>query len=456
MLDNLDTIVAPATPPGSSGIGIVRLSGPAALVIANRIFRPSGKKQIKDFPSHTLHHGFIYNGQGDIDEVLLSIMRTPHSFTREDVVEINCHGGSLPLRKTLELCLQAGGRLAEPGEFTKRAFLNGRIDLAQAEAVIEVINAKSDAALKAATAQLEGAVSQQIKTWQEQLLDVLAQVEVGLDFPEEDLEAGDSTAIKRQLAEINRQINQLIASFEEGRLLREGVKVVLAGRPNVGKSSLLNRLLKQERAIVTPVPGTTRDTIEEPLQLAGFPLRLIDTAGITHSRDEVEQESIRRSKRSLQEADLILLLLDGSQPLQPDDIRLIQMTDQAKTVVGINKQDLPQAIELEQIKADLPRVRLVKISAKHGQGIEQLEEQIVQLLHHGRDTNQQEILLTNLRHRQALAQALTRLEQAQDAPLPELIATDIKEALDSLGEIIGLNTSQDLLERIFSSFCIGK
>jgi tRNA modification GTPase len=456
MFDNSDTIVAPATPPGSSGIGIVRLSGPAALAIAGRIFRPSGKQEIKEFPSHTLHHGFIHNGRGDIDEVLLTLMRSPHSFTREDVVEINCHGGSLPLRKTLDLCLQAGARLAEPGEFTKRAFLNGRIDLAQAEAVIEVINAKSEAALKAATAQLEGVVSQQIKTWQEQLLGVLAQVEVELDFPEEELEASDSTAVKKRLEEINCQINRLIASFEEGRLLREGIKVVLAGRPNVGKSSLLNRLLKQERAIVTAVPGTTRDTIEESFQLAGFPLRLIDTAGITHSKHEVEQEGIRRSRRSLQEADLILLLLDGSQPLQQDDIRLIQMADQDKTVVGINKQDLPQAIETEQIKAHLPQVRLVKISAKQAQGIEQLEEQIVQLLHHGGDTNQQELLLTNLRHRQALAHALTRLNQAQHAPLPELIATDIKEALDSLGEIIGLNTNEDLLERIFSNFCIGK
>ncbi len=456
MLDNLDTIVAPATPPGSSGIGIVRLSGPAALAIAGRIFRPSGEQEIKDFSSHTLHHGFIHNGRGDIDEVLLSIMRTPHSFTREDVVEINCHGGSLPLRKTLDLCLQAGARLAEPGEFTKRAFLNGRIDLTQAEAVIEVINAKSDAALKAATAQLEGTLSQQIKAWQEQLLNVLAQVEVELDFPEEDLEASDRTAIKTELEEINRQISRLIASFEEGRLLREGIKVVLAGRPNVGKSSLLNRLLKQERAIVTAVPGTTRDTIEESFQLAGFPLRLIDTAGITHSQDEVEQEGIRRGISSLQGADLILLLLDGSQPLEQDDHRLMQMVDKTKTVVVINKQDLPQAIELEQIKADLPRVRLVKISAKHGKGTEQLEEQIVQLLHHGRNTNQQEVLLTNLRHRQALAHALTRLNQAQHAPLPELIATDIKEALDNLGEIIGLNTSKDLLERIFSNFCIGK
>lgn len=451
-----DTIVALATPPGSSGIGIVRMSGPASTAIANKIFRPVKEKEITALSSHTLHRGFIHDNGEDIDEVLLSVMRAPYSFTREDVVEINCHGGSLPLQKTLKLCIQEGGHLAEPGEFTKRAFLNGRIDLTQAEAVIDVINARSEAALKAATAQLEGAVSQQINTWRNQLLDLLAQVEAELDFPDEDIETENINAILNRVQEIESKLSQLIASFDEGRLLREGITVVLAGRPNVGKSSLLNCLLKRERAIVTAIPGTTRDTIEEPHQLAGFPLRLIDTAGITHSTDEVEREGIRRSQKSLQQADLILLVLDGSQNLQQDDQQLIQIVDPVKTIVIINKQDLSQNIKPDTINACLPKVRVVNISAKQSRGIDKLEEQIVTLLHHGRDVNQQELLLTNLRHYDALTRAQSNLTQARQNSLPELIATDIKEALDNLGEIIGVNTTEDLLERIFNNFCIGK
>ncbi len=449
-----DTIAALATPPGSSGIGIVRLSGPDSLRIATQIFRPA--KGTSDFPSHTLRYGFIYSGESDIDEALLSVMRAPNSFTREDVVEINCHGGGLPLRKTLDLCLLAGARMAEPGEFTKRAFLNGRIDLAQAEAVIDVIKSRSDAALMAATAQLEGTISRQINSWRDQLLGLLAQVEAELDFPEEDLETDNLSEIKNRLRTIASQISRLAASFEEGRLLREGIKVVLSGRPNVGKSSLLNCLLKQERAIVTSIPGTTRDTIEESYQLAGFPLRLIDTAGITSTEDVIEQEGIKRSQTSLRQADLILFVLDSSQPLQPDDYNLIKMLDITKTVVVTNKLDLPCKVGLEEIKANLPDVEVVGISAKHSRGIEELEEHIVKLLHHGRDITQQELLLTNIRHRDALLRAGAGLNRAKETFLPELMATDIKDAMDCLGEIIGSATTEDLLEEIFSNFCIGK
>ena len=452
-----DTIVALATPPGSSGIGIIRLSGPQSLAIAGRIFRSSGKGgELTALASHTLHHGFIHDGRYDIDEVLLSIMRAPHSFTREDVVEINCHGSGLALRKVLELCLRNGARLAEPGEFTKRAFLNGRLDLTQAEAVIDIINARSDEALKVATAQLEGSLSRRINGWRELLLDVLARLEAQLDFPEEDIEPQEQELLRRKLARLSEEIAALVRSFAEGRLLREGIRVVLAGRPNVGKSSLLNRLLGQERAIVTAVPGTTRDTIEEPLQLAGFPLRLIDTAGITHTRDEVEREGIRRSHYNLQQADLILLVLDASQPLQEDDRKLLRRVEQSKTVIVLNKQDLPRRIEPNQAASLLPGSRTVEISARQGRGIKELEQAIVELLHHGKSINQQEALLTNLRHRQLLVQALESLKRAQRAAVPELMATDLREGLDKLGEIIGLGSAEDLLDRIFSTFCIGK
>ncbi|MBI5787588.1 MAG: tRNA uridine-5-carboxymethylaminomethyl(34) synthesis GTPase MnmE [Candidatus Schekmanbacteria bacterium] len=449
-----DTIAALATPPGSSGIGIVRLSGSDSVAILHKIFRPSKKRAL---PSHTLIHGRIYNNEQIIDEVLVSIMRAPHSFTCEDVVEINCHGGSLPLRKALELCLHSGARPAEPGEFTRRAFLNGRIDLSQAEAVIDVINAKSQAALAAANSCLEGALSRKISDLRMVLLDLSAQIEVGLDYPDDEyMEQENREVFGAWLFEIGYQISRLLKSFSQGRLLREGIKVVIAGRPNVGKSSLLNCLLQRERAIVAPIPGTTRDTIEESYQLAGYPLCLIDTAGITHSRDEIEREGIRRSQKSLQQADLILLLLDSGQNLQPDDYRLLEMVSSAKTIVVVNKSDLPQQIELGKIENYLPNAGKIKISAKHGQGIQQLEEQIVHLLHQGRDGGQDELLLTNMRHAAALEQALSAIKRAQENTLPELIATDLREALEKLDEIIGLNTGEDLLDRIFSNFCVGK
>jgi tRNA modification GTPase len=458
-----DTIVAISTPPGTSGIGIVRLSGPAALSITRRLFVPS-RNNGQPPPSHTLRYGRIVNpvNQVKVDEVLLSQMRAPHTFTREDMAEINCHGGLIPLHQTLELCLAQGARLAEPGEFTKRAYLNGRIDLAQAEAVIDIIQAKTQAALQTAMNQLEGGLSNKIKQLQQQLLDVLASVEADIDFPEEELEIDSSKQIETQLLLINKELGRLLETFSQGRFLREGVTTVIVGRPNVGKSTLLNHLLQEERAIVTPIPGTTRDTIEESINVGGFPLRLIDTAGITQSQDVVEQQGIARSHEALKRAELMLLVLDGSQPLTGDDLTIIRAAkaDCKNIILIINKMDLDQRIDLQQLQDLLPANKAIHISAKLDQGLDKLVSSIIQRLSGAQAPNLEGAIVTNARHYQALSKARQALEQVlatlHRGLSPEFVALDLNDALNYLGEIVGRTTSADVLERIFSQFCIGK
>lgn len=458
-----ETIAAISTPLGTGGIGIVRLSGPDAHLIAKKLFLPS-KNNGQPPASHTLRHGYIINPVDNkyVDEVLLSQMNAPHTFTREDVAEINCHGGLIPLQKTLELCLDQGARLAEPGEFTKRAYLNGRIDLIQAEAVIDIIQAKTKAAQQTAMHQLEGGLSRKIKQLQQKLLDVLALVEADIDFPEEELDLDSAKQIKTPLAYINQELVKLMETFSKGRLLREGVATAIVGRPNVGKSTLLNQLLREDRAIVTPIPGTTRDTIEESINVGGFVLKLIDTAGITHTEDIVERQGIKRSRRALKRAELVLLVLDGSKTLNNDDIDIIKTARKERKyfILIINKVDLKQHLDLQKVQKLAPEVKQIHISAKQGQGLDKLTSLVIRHLSGEHAPQSEGIMLTNIRHYQALAKANQAAEQVLSGIKqnfsPEFFAVDINEALSHLGEIVGQTTSADVLERIFSQFCIGK
>ncbi len=443
-----DTIAAISTAPGQSGIGIVRLSGPDSLRIAQEIFLASHGGRLKP-ASHTLQYGRIIDPQTGrhIDEVLLCWMRAPKTYTREDIVEINGHGGSIPLRNILRLCLRHGARMARPGEFTLRAYLNGRIDLTQAEAVSDLINAQTDTALKLAAEQLEGGLSAKVTAIRDDLLRLVSEVEAGIDFPDEELVIIPHSQIASAIRKIQKQLEPLIRSFSQGRILREGIKCAIIGRPNVGKSSLLNRLLGSDRAIVTPIPGTTRDTIEEALNIGGYPVRLLDTAGITQSRDIVESHGIERSRKAMDSAQLILLVLDGSQPLQLDDRQIL--TDCKlrlnQLILIINKSDLPVKLELDQLTGIQP----VYISAKTGQDIEHLFTQIKTHLDGDHATGPEEIIVTNARHHQALSEAnsslAAALTSAQSNLSLELIALDLRSTLDYLGDIIGMITSEDVL-----------
>jgi tRNA modification GTPase len=458
-----DTIAAISTPLGAGGIGIVRLSGSQALSITQRLFIPS-RHNGQPPPSHTLRHGHIIDPatKSKVDEVLLAQMRAPHTFTREDMAEINCHGGLIPLQQTLRLCLALGARLAEPGEFTKRAYLNGRIDLAQAEAVIDIIQARTQTALRTAMSQLEGGLSQKIKELRQELLNTLAQVEASIDFPEEELEIAPPGQIAASLDLINQDLSRLMETFSRGRWLREGVTTAIVGRPNVGKSTLLNQLLQQERAIVSPIPGTTRDTIEESVNVGGFPLCLIDTAGITHTDDIIERQGIERTLKALNQAELVLLILDGSQPLAKDDLTIIEAakTDGKNIILIINKIDLKQRIDLKQVQRELPAVQVIHMSAVQGQGLDKLTSAITRHLSGEQAAGPEGAMVTNARHYQALFQTRQSLEQAlaalRQGLSPEFVALDLNLALNQLGEIIGQTTSADVLEHIFSRFCIGK
>ena len=456
--DLFDTIVAPATPVGESGIGIVRISGKDALGIADKIFTSKDNLKPSGFKTYTTHYGWIKNGAEVIDEVILTVMRSPRSYTKEDIVEINCHGGITALRRTLDIILEKGARLAEPGEFTKRAFLNGRIDLAQAEAVLDIIRAKTDSALEVGLNQLKGDLSRQINQMRKALLDTLAILEVNIDFPDEQTTPATEDDVRQRISEIDNSLKNILSGAKHGRVLREGIHVVICGKPNAGKSSLLNALLKQERSIVTAVAGTTRDTIEEIIDIKGIPVRITDTAGILEPRDLIEKKAVARSKKSIAQADLVLLLFDGSKPLSKEDQLLIKKTKGKAVIAIINKMDLKQKIQVEVIAKKCAQP--IAISAKKSRNIGLLEGKIVELVYAGSVQGKEPLLVSNMRHIESLGLAQKLIAEAYvslDNRLSlEFIAQNIKDALLCLDDILGRRVSEDLLDKIFNDFCIGK
>ncbi len=452
-----DTIVAPATPPGEGGIGIVRVSGPLAAGLLAAVFH--GKVTPAEMVSHHLYHGHLLNRDNQrVDEVLAVFMRAPHSYTGEDVVEVHCHGGIQILRCVLDLFLEAGARMADPGEFTQRAFLNGRLDLAQAEAVIEVIRARSDRASRVALNQLEGQLSRKINRFSEQVKEALALLEAHIDFPDDEvgtLALDDLAAPMRGLA---AEMSALASSFDIGRALREGISILILGRPNVGKSSLMNAILGEPRAIVTEFAGTTRDTLEEQLVLAGFPVRLVDAAGVRHTDDPIEKEGVQRARDKAAAADLVLLVVDGSTPLTDEDELAVQLCHPDKTLLVINKSDQAQACDLNLLVAIS---RQVAVSAKYNLGLTELRAAIVD--HLSNDTTlagAEGVVITERRHRDALLRAVKALDAfllSITGPVHlEFLAMELREALTALGLVTGETTPDEILEQIFSRFCIGK
>ena len=454
-----DTIAAVATPPGEGGIGVIRMSGPSALEVATRIFRSSLNKDPRQFPTHTIHHGHIVDPalQEIVDEVVLLLMRAPKSYTGEDVVEIHGHGGRVPLQAILRLALRYGARDAMPGEFTRRAFLNGRLDLAQAEAVLDIVQAKTEAGLALAVRQLKGGLSERIRGVRSETISLLAALEASIDFPEEGLELPDAGGVEKGLCRIEEAIHGLLRTAREGRLLRQGARVAIVGRPNVGKSSLLNTLLQEERAIVSPIPGTTRDTVEEEIQIRGFPIRLIDTAGLrAEGGDPIEREGLRRARLALGQADLSLVILDGSTGITPEDLEVWNGTEGARRLL-VNKTDLPQVLSPDAYRERFGLEPLFT-SAKTGEGVEEVKREIGIAL--GGEAKEEATVLVGVRHREALERAQGYLEAARHAlgrgHSFELVALDIRGAVDALGEILGERVTEEVLDQVFQNFCIGK
>jgi len=453
-----DTIAAVSTPPGQSGIGIVRLSGPDALSIADRLFRPSGEGCApSEQASFTTCHGHVVDGEARVDEVLLTVMRAPRTYTTQDVVEVNCHGGIVPIRRTLELALREGARLADPGEFTKRAYYHGRIDLAQAEAVADVINAQTDAAHRAAQHHLAGALSGKIAELRDRLVDVAAVLEASIDFVEDDIDTLDRGELRSRIEGLEQDMRRMLASAQAGRALREGLQVAIAGRPNVGKSSLMNALLNEDRVIVAPQPGTTRDVVEETVNMGGFPVTLADTAGLRDSCDAVERAGVDRARDCIDRADVVLLVLDGSEPMRPEDLALLSDLASPKTLLVINKLDLPRRVSTE----DLPDgAEAVSVSALTGQSLEELRQAVVGRVWTGDGPPAAEVIVTNVRHQQAVqraADALAECLQAEaEGAYDEILAEFLRRALNALGEITGDTAPEDVINHIFATFCIGK
>ncbi|MBI3810243.1 MAG: tRNA uridine-5-carboxymethylaminomethyl(34) synthesis GTPase MnmE [Nitrospirae bacterium] len=456
-----DTICAIATPPCEGGIGIIRVSGEKALDIASRVFAGSGGRTVRDYQTHTLHHGELRAPDGKrIDEVLVAVMKAPRSYTCEDVVEFHCHGGPLILRLGMEALFLSGARLAEPGEFSKRAFLNGRLDLAQAEAVMDLISARTEAGLRVALEQLRGALSEELGRLREGLVRLLVEVEAGIDFSDEDITFISAQGLANGVTVVRDRITQLIRTAEEGRIVREGVTAVLVGRPNVGKSSLMNALAKADRAIVTPIPGTTRDVLEEFVNVRGIPVRLLDTAGLRETVDVVEREGVRRSHDALARAELVLAVLDGSEPLDDEDRRLLDLARGKEAILVVNKSDLPPRLEPRHLKGLTEENRIVWTSATASAGLEELRDAIRDaVLKQGLEPSEG-VLITHLRHRGALERAQASLEQVQlsveRCMAAEFVAVDLRAAVNAIGEIIGETTTDDILGRIFKEFCIGK
>ncbi len=457
-----DTIAAISTPIGEGGIGIVRLSGRDAIRVADRIFSSPKGKKLQDTASHTIVYGFIVDKlTGErIDEVLVSVMRSPNTYTREDVVEINCHGGMLPLRRVLEFVFKEGARLAEPGEFTKRAFINGRLGLIEAEAVIDLIRAKTDESRRIAIEQLSGGLSEKITSLREKITDLCVHIEAYIDFPEEELEFSSQGEMSDRMQMMIRELTSLSGSYDEGKFFREGLSTAIVGRPNVGKSSVLNALLQRDRAIVTEVPGTTRDVIEECLNINGLPLRIMDTAGIRETHDMVEMEGVKRSLRAIENADLVIALIDGSEPLRGEDLEVLEKVKGKNAIIAINKSDLPDVDNNLASRLSPLASRILRISAIRGDGLDELKNTIFDLCLRNWKENREGVIVTNLRHKIAIDMAAESLNRAMGAietnqPI-EIIALEVRDSLDRLGEIVGAVTTEDILNKIFSDFCIGK
>ena len=455
-----DTIAAIATAPGEGGIGIIRISGEKSLQVAQSIFKSKSGKMIKDYNARTLIYGTVVDNEKVIDEVLVAYMKGPNSYTAEDVIEINCHGGFISVKKILELILSKGVRLAEAGEFTKRAFLNGRIDLSQAEAIIDVIKSKTDMAHEVAQSQLEGSLAKKIKDLRMNVTEVLAHLEVSIDFAEEDVEEITYQTLEEKALELRNEIKKLYDTAESGKILRDGLKTVIVGKPNVGKSSLLNSILGENRAIVMDIAGTTRDVIEEFVNIKGIPLKIVDTAGIRETEDVVEKIGVEKSRESFSTADLVIMVLDASRKLSKEDMEILESLKNKKTIVLLNKMDLEPQIELEKIEEFVNSEDIIKISALKHQGIEELQDKIEAMVYHGSVKNSSNLMITNSRHKDALFKAYESINDAISAieqRMPyDFIEVDFKNIWDYLGYINGDTVREDLLDTIFANFCIGK
>ncbi|WP_147512205.1 tRNA uridine-5-carboxymethylaminomethyl(34) synthesis GTPase MnmE [Bacillales bacterium] len=456
-----DTIAAISTPMGEGAIAIVRLSGPKAVETADRVYR--GANRLTEVPTHTIHYGKLVEQTTKqvVDEVMVSVMRAPKTFTREDVVELNCHGGIVAVNRVLELILeQPDVRLAEPGEFTKRAFLNGRIDLSQAEAVMDLIRAKTDRAMTVAVGQIEGRLSKLVQDLREQLLQTIASIEVNIDYPEYDAEEMTQQIVQKDAGEVRRILTELLATARQGKILREGLSTAIIGRPNVGKSSLLNTLVQEAKAIVTDIAGTTRDTIEEYVNVRGVPLKLIDTAGIRETEDIVERMGVEKSRQALNSADLILLVLNGNDPLTEEDVLLFEAIRGMNAIIIVNKSDLPQQIDLERVKQLADGRPVVTTSLLEEAGVMDLEAAIAALFFEQGVEGQDMTYVSNARHIQLIKQASQMIEDAlgaAEASMPiDMVQIDLRRAWDTLGEINGDTAQDSLLDKLFSQFCLGK
>lgn len=458
---DLDTITSISTPMGEGAIGIVRLSGPQAVEIADKLYK--GKHLLNDVPSHTINYGHIIDPESKevVEEVMVSVLRAPKTFTREDIIEINCHGGILTINRVLELTMTYGARMAEPGEFTKRAFLNGRIDLSQAEAVMDFIRSKTDRASKVAMNQIEGRLSDLIKKQRQSILEILAQVEVNIDYPEyDDVEDATTEFLLEQSKEIKQEINRLLDTGAQGKIMREGLSTVIVGKPNVGKSSMLNNLIQDNKAIVTEVAGTTRDVLEEYVNVRGVPLRLVDTAGIRETEDIVEKIGVERSRKALSQADLILFVLNNNEALTQEDYTLYEVVKNEDVIVIVNKMDLEQNIDINEVKDMIGDTPLIQTSMLKQEGIDELEIQIRDLFFGGEVQNQDMTYVSNSRHISLLKQARQTIQDAIDAaesgvPM-DMVQIDLTRSWEILGEIIGETASDELIDQLFSQFCLGK
>ncbi|MEE1107129.1 MAG: tRNA uridine-5-carboxymethylaminomethyl(34) synthesis GTPase MnmE [Macrococcus canis] len=457
----LDTIASISTPMGEGAIAIVRLSGSDAVLIADKLYK--GKHQLSEVASHTINYGHIIDPATKevIEEVMVAVMRAPRTYTREDIVEINCHGGIMTVNHVLELALTNGAKLAEPGEFTKRAFLNGRIDLSQAEATMDFIRSKTDRASRVAMQQIEGRLSVLIKGLRQSILEILAQVEVNIDYPEyDDVEEATGTFLMEEARKIEESITNLLQTANQGKILREGLSTVIVGKPNVGKSSMLNNLIQDNKAIVTEIAGTTRDVLEEYVNVRGVPLRLVDTAGIRETEDIVEKIGVERSREALKKADLILYVLNNNEILTEEDYKLAEIIKNEDVIVIINKTDLESKLDLEEVKTMVGNAPIVKTSMLSQQGIEELEEQIRTLFFAGEVSNQDMTYVSNARHISLLKSAKVSISDAisaAEAGVPvDMIQIDLIKTWELLGEVIGESVDDGLIDQLFSQFCLGK